>query len=236
MTRTRYCHGGNDGTGHCTNDLGDMDACDALKIGGAVRLGKTECRTCDMGACCEWDWSGWTGCCNSGAKNIRLRFRGNKCGQDWQILKKDCETAPYAYTGQTAYPSCEAIKTEKLWRYGQTGNAKYLSVVNPDTVQTTIQQGTKLGHADDPNVVSTYTFGQTPVSMTTTSNAAPAPVRYTDTRTQVPYNVPTNTVQQPTTTMNHSQVPAAVLAAAQAEASKKPTSYNPVGFMFNHNG
>jgi hypothetical protein len=192
-----------------------------------------------MGACCEWDWSGWTGCCNSGAKNIRLRFRGNKCGQDWQILKKDCETAPYAYTGQTAYPSCEAIKTEKLWRYGQTGNAKYLSVVNPDTVQTGVQQGTKLGHADDPNVVSTYTFGQTPVGMTTTTvyNAQPAPLRYTDTRTQVPYNVPTNTVQQPTTTMNHSQVPAAVLAAAQAEAAKSnPTSYNPVGFMFNHNG
>jgi len=219
MTRTRYCHGGNDGTGHCLNDGGDV--CGNLDNPNFI-VGKTDCAKCDMGQCCEWDWSGWTGCCNSGAKNIRLRFKGNKCGQDWEFLQKDCEAAPQAYTGQTAYPSCEAIKADKLDVYGRRGNARY--VINPDTIETAILPGQRLGHADNPLTVDKFTWGQ------------PSTVVYTDTRYQAPYNKPTSTATVVATAPAANIIPAVPVIPAQPSTNNLNFLFNKPAFQTNNNG
>lgn len=213
MTRTRYCHGGNDGTGHCLND--GIDVCSNLDKENVI-VGKTDCAKCDMGQCCEWDWSGWTGCCNSGAKNIRLRFKGNKCGQNWEFLQKDCEQAPQAYTGQTAFPSCEAIKSDKLDVYGRRGNARY--VINPDTIETATLPGQRLGHADNPNLVNKFSWNK--------------PIAFTDTRTQAPWNNPTSTFSNlVSTNVKPAAVPVPVVPIVPVTPAKPQNSFN---FLFNN--
>lgn len=140
MSRTRYCHGGGEGTGLCRADENGVMKVDIAK--------------CDMGQCCEWDWSGWTGCCLEKQKNIRLRFRGNQCGQRWEVISKTCEMRPIPDAQQTDFPSCKSL-TDRSYLTAQSGvGAKWLNFINPDKVKTEIIQGPTLGHADNPDEIS----------------------------------------------------------------------------------
>jgi len=131
-TRTRYCHGGAVGTGLC--------------IGDESKVLGDETVACDMGDCCEWDWSGWTGCCRGAdSKNKRLRLRGNNCGQDVEQIEKPCELD---YTNPSAtYASCSIIRQTgiNLVRQGESltwmptdSAASIMNVINPDNVQNVI--------------------------------------------------------------------------------------------------
>jgi len=131
-TRTRYCHGGAVGTGLC--------------IGDESKVLGDETVACDMGDCCEWDWSGWTGCCRGAdSKNKRLRLRGNNCGQDVEQIEKPCELD---YTNPSAtYASCSIIRQTgvNLVRQGESltwmatdSAASIMDVINPDNVQNVV--------------------------------------------------------------------------------------------------
>merc|ERR1739847_4613 len=92
-TRFRYCHGGPVGTGLCV----------AQERNGVLNQDTIQC---DMGDCCDWDWSGWTGCCKGGAQgNIRLRFRGGTCGMASEMIQKPCEFQDQS----VAFPQCYPI-------------------------------------------------------------------------------------------------------------------------------
>jgi hypothetical protein len=177
MTRTRYCHGGNDGTGLC------------ITKGG---VGKVDTAKCDMGQCCEWDWSGWTNCCygnvDNQPKNIRLRFRGNKCGSDWEVIQKTCEANPIANPANPQFISCDSIKQNNMMSYNSGVDAKWANFINPDTQTSTedngvILQGTKLGHKDDPNTVASYN-----INFNSQPMVQPSASQFYYARDQVPYN------------------------------------------------
>lgn len=137
-TRTRYCHGGAVGTGFC--------------IGDANKVLGDETVACDMGDCCEWDWSGWTGCCRGNDfKNKRLRLRGNNCGQDVEEIEKACELD---FTNPSAtYASCSIIRQTGINTVKQGGSltwmdnidtaASIMNVINPDNIQNVIYQDFK---------------------------------------------------------------------------------------------
>lgn len=177
MSRTRYCHGGNDGTGLC--------------IVGSKGVGKLDTARCDMGKCCEWDWSGWTSCCQAPdrQKNIRLRFRGNQCGSDWEVIEKTCENQPIA-DPRNPFISCSTIRQNNHLSY--QSNSKWVEFVNPDKVTTQVLPGTVLGHKDDPNKVKTATWYNTQTTVTQTVPVAPiytpSPTNYYFGRNQVAYN------------------------------------------------
>lgn len=74
QSRSRHCIGGPAGTGVC---LGDV----------------MEYQPCSAGACCDWEWSGWSACCTRSypSRKIQLRIRGgNQCGLKYTELEKDC--------------------------------------------------------------------------------------------------------------------------------------------------
>jgi hypothetical protein len=112
------------------------------------------------------------------------------------------------------------LKNEKQWRYGQVGNAKYLSVVNPDTVTTTILQGPTLGHKDNPSQVAAFSFGQNMFGQT----------KYTDTRTQVPYNTPTMVSNSQPTLTTVEKASSTSESASQSSATTSGT----MGFLWNN--
>jgi len=206
MSRSRYCHGGNDGTGLC--------------IVGANGVGKVDTARCDMGKCCEWDWSGWTSCCQAPdrQKNIRLRFRGNQCGSDWEVIEKTCENQPIA-DPRNPFISCATIRQNNHLSY--QSNSKWVDFVNPDKKTTVVLPGTVLGHKDDPNKVKTATWYSE--STTTAAQAPAAPIftpstsNYYFTRNQVAYN--SKPYVAPATTVVATPVVAAPVVAAPVVAA-----------------
>ena len=144
-----------------------------------------------MGKCCEWDWSGWTSCCQAPdrQKNIRLRFRGNQCGSDWEVIEKTCENQPIA-DPRNPFISCATIRQNNHLSY--QSNSKWVDFVNPDKVTTQVLPGTVLGHKDDPNKVKTATWYNTKTTVTQTAPVAPiytpTTSNYYFTRNQVAYN------------------------------------------------
>lgn len=144
-----------------------------------------------MGKCCEWDWSGWTSCCQAPdrQKNIRLRFRGNQCGSDWEVIEKTCENQPIA-DPRNPFISCATIRQNNHLSY--QSNAKWVDFVNPDKVTTQVLPGTVLGHKDDPNKVKTATWYNTKTTVAQTVPVAPiytpSPTNYYFGRNQVAYN------------------------------------------------
>jgi hypothetical protein len=132
MSRLRYCHGGAVGDGLCLT--GDVTT--------------NEVATCDMGSCCDFDWSGWTGCCrNTANQNVRLRFRGGCEGTTQpQEVSKPCDVS-----GMVAQDSCLVViqNSLELGIIGTGYNMTY--VINPDeyvNFQNQILQGQTLGHED----------------------------------------------------------------------------------------
>lgn len=180
MSRSRYCHGGGVGTGLCQADEQGVVLQDTAN--------------CNMGQCCEWDWSGWTGCCLDSSKverqNIRLRFRGNNCGSDWEVKEKTCEHRPIPDPAQTDFPSCASI-TNNSERMVQNTNVatKWLNFVNPDKKKSGVFMAPVLGHADDPNVATLSTAYTMHINSDTVKyNSAPM-------RPQV--NEPVQSIYQP---------------------------------------
>ena len=131
MNRMRYCHGGRVGDGLCLSGHVTTD----------------ESVQCDMGDCCDFDWSGWTGCCRDQQnKNVKLRFRGACNGEPQDQVAKSCGTI------NRVTDSCLVVIENSL-QMGivQSGvnNATY--IINPDeyvNFQNTVIQGTALGHDD----------------------------------------------------------------------------------------
>ena len=131
MSRIRYCHGGSVGDGLCLS--GDVTT--------------NEVATCDMGSCCDYDWSGWTGCCrNTDSKNVRLRFRGGCEGSTApQEVSKPCDVSGMATD------TCLVViqNSLELGIIGSGYNMTY--VINPDefvNFHNQVLQGQRLGHAD----------------------------------------------------------------------------------------
>ena len=131
MSRLRYCHGGQVGDGLCLD--GDVTT--------------NEVATCDMGSCCDFDWSGWTGCCrDTENRNVRLRFRGGCEGSTKpQEVSKPCDIS-----GQ-AQDTCLVVIQNSL-ELGIIGSGyNFTYVINPDefvNFQNQILQGQTLGHED----------------------------------------------------------------------------------------
>merc|ERR1711915_811164 len=59
--RIRYCIGGEVGDGHC--------------IKGTDGSLTVQTSACNRGDCCNWEWSGWTGCCYNQARDRAVRYR-----------------------------------------------------------------------------------------------------------------------------------------------------------------
>ena len=99
-----------------------------------------EVATCDMGSCCDFDWSGWTGCCrDTQNKNVRLRFRGGCEGSTApQEVSKPCDQ-----TG-AARDTCLVViqNSLELGIIGTGYNMTY--VINPDEY-VNFQNQSKLG-------------------------------------------------------------------------------------------
>lgn len=131
MSRLRYCHGGAVGDGLCLS--GDVTT--------------NEVATCDMGSCCDFDWSGWTGCCrNTQNQNVRLRFRGGCEGSTVpQEVSKPCDVRGMATD------TCLVViqNSLELGIIGTGYNMTY--VINPDeyvNFENQVLLGQRLGHAD----------------------------------------------------------------------------------------
>lgn len=231
MTRTRYCHGGNDGTGLCKND-GQSPCENLLSANPSRAVGKLDCARCDMGKCCEWDWSGWTGCCadtstrnRQPTNNIRLRFRGNQCGQNWEVLSKACEIQPIADSRQP-FPTCDSIKNKNFLVSQSGSSATWLGFINPDKTNTAVLQGTKLGHVDDPNTVQDASHI---LASSGSSAFQPSTSGMFFTRNEVAFNSQPMIMSAPAVPLGPSHtmsVPASVMAAAAA-ASAPAVAYVP---------
>jgi len=131
MNRLRYCHGGAVGDGLCLS--GDVTT--------------NEIVTCDMGSCCDFDWSGWTGCCrDTQQQNVRLRFRGGCEGSTVpQEVSKPCDVRGMATD------TCLVVIQNSL-EMGIIGTGYNMTyVINPDeyvNFENQVLLGQRLGHAD----------------------------------------------------------------------------------------
>lgn len=137
--RYRYCHGGEVGTGLCI----------AQEQNGVLTEDEIKC---DMGECCEWDWSGWTGCCNSNSVdgNVRLRFRGNTCGMETEMIQKPCEAQQQALS----VPNCQDFVSTL-----QRTSSSVVAAINPDVSSAhQVIKGKPLGHADNQAQVRPMDF------------------------------------------------------------------------------
>merc|ERR1712046_413831 len=78
MRRIRYCVGGEVGDGFCVKG-----------VDGSLTV---QTAPCNRGECCNWEWSGWTGCCFNQARNRGVRYRFQlACGADQVTgLQGDC--------------------------------------------------------------------------------------------------------------------------------------------------
>ena len=121
---------------------------------------------CDMGSCCDFDWSGWTGCCrNTRNQNVRLRFRGGCAGSPAEEVSKPCDRA-----GIVSDTCMVVIQNSfELGLINSGYNSTY--VINPDefiNFQNQILIGQKLGH--DDNSASAHSLDTTGYSTYTTVN------------------------------------------------------------------
>merc|ERR1712223_1155231 len=78
MRRIRYRVGGEVGDGFCVKG-----------VDGSLTV---QTAPCNRGECCNWEWSGWTGCCFNQARNRGVRYRFQlACGADQVTgLQGDC--------------------------------------------------------------------------------------------------------------------------------------------------
>lgn len=129
MNRIRYCHGGTVGDGLC--------------LSGRVTTDETA--QCDMGDCCDFDWSGWTGCCrDQNNKNVRLRFRGGCSGDAMDQRAKSCNNIG------SVLETCLVV-IQNSYAMGIIQGTNAVAVINPDefdNFQDQILIGQTLGHAD----------------------------------------------------------------------------------------
>lgn len=192
MTRTRYCHGGEDGTGLC--------------VKGEKGVGKLEQATCDMGQCCEWAWSGWTSCCYSSEeqKNIRLRVKGNKCSDEsWEFKQKQCEVSPVANPANPQFINCRTIIEHSQASISSGQSAKFYNFVNPDQIKTEVIKGPVLGYKDQ--TATSFSF-------------KPSKSNFYIPQNQVPYNSPPVLSQTTVSAMPAAAVPLAPPAAVSSKA------------------
>lgn len=134
MNRQRYCHGGIVGSGLCVKSTDG--------------IGKTDVAKCDMGKCCEWDWSGWTGCCrNDVGDNVRLRFKGNTCGQAQENLSKPCESPSMTLSATACTILMDEFRKNQNLSPANAFNS-FVNVANPDRKINAVLPGQKLGHVD----------------------------------------------------------------------------------------
>jgi len=160
MNRLRYCHGGSVGDGLCLT--GDVTT--------------SEVATCDMGSCCDFDWSGWTGCCRDTAnQNVRLRFRGGCEGSSQpQEVSKPCDVSG------AAQDSCLVVIQNSL-QLGIIGTGYNMTyVINPDeyiNFQNQVLQGQTLGHADKTATTHSLNVNENTMWSSTdwSTNSATAP-------------------------------------------------------------
>lgn len=126
----RYCHGGRVGDGLC--------------ISGDVTT--NEVAQCQMGDCCDFDWSGWTGCCrNTRNQNVRLRFRGGCAGSPAEEVSKPCDKSGIVSD------TCMVVIQNSYELGLLTGGYNSTYVINPDefyNFQNQIVEGVRLGHDD----------------------------------------------------------------------------------------
>ena len=130
MNRMRYCHGGAVGDGLCLS--GDVTT--------------SETASCDMGDCCDFDWSGWTGCCrDTENRNVRLRFRGGCDGSSMDQLAKPCNT-------QNPVQDTCLVVIQNAYAMGIINSPVVnTNVINPDehqNFQNSVLKGRTLGHTD----------------------------------------------------------------------------------------
>jgi len=104
MRRIRYCVGGEVGEGFCVKGVDNVET--------------VQTAPCNRGECCNWEWSGWTGCCFNQARNRGVRYRFQlACGADQVTgLQGDCFTSQSANMAQataqaTAAASGMAVAT-----------------------------------------------------------------------------------------------------------------------------
>ena len=82
-----------------------------------------------MGDCCNYDWSGWTGCCrDTQNRQVRLRFQGGCSGSAMNQEAKQC-----GVTGQAMIDSCMVV-IQNAYQLGivQTTSVNAQYVINPD--------------------------------------------------------------------------------------------------------
>jgi len=212
-----------------------------------------------MGDCCEWDWSGWTGCCRGDNGNKRLRLRGNNCGQDVEQIEKPCEN-DITNPGAT-YASCSVIRQTgisqvrqgaslTMFQFGATGKMEIaqdaMAVINPDKVQNVVFQDFK--RVEDPmthKVISNAQIVSANVVMTpqvVAGQAAPVVVNQTfqpAQPAQVPIFQPMSQ-QQPQMVSSQTD-PAATIVHQQVavEPKKEETTpnnpFSPFNFLFSGN-
>merc|ERR1712226_271968 len=87
--RMRKCEGGAPGSGLCLPSVQELDEAGLPFMpqgAGALHIEK-----CQMGECCEMEWSGWSNCCSEKGQGKRLRWKGNTCTADWVEKTEGCQ-------------------------------------------------------------------------------------------------------------------------------------------------
>jgi len=98
MRRIRYCVGGEVGDGFCVKGTD-----------GSLTV---QTASCNRGECCDWEWSGWTGCCYNQARSRAVRYRFQlACGADQVTgIQGDCYTSQQDnYAQATAQADATAV-------------------------------------------------------------------------------------------------------------------------------
>jgi len=116
--------------------------------------GATHSRSCDTGACCQYEWSGWQNCCvDTAGMKKRYRFQGNQCTGKWETKEEACDAEILSTVDYVFQPCNDVMQTKR--NYVTTSDyLTYIingqSVINPDGDRVTIGYDINYGRLLQP--------------------------------------------------------------------------------------
>merc|ERR1712134_140731 len=164
MRRIRYCVGGEVGEGFCVKGVDNVET--------------VQTAPCNRGECCNWEWSGWTGCCFNQARNRGVRYRFQlACGADQVTgLQGDCYTSESLNIAQaTAQATAQSSGNMAVATATANAGGQMLPLASCVNIGTDMNAWRRFHNPDKKSLESTYEFrvtGETKVDMSDPTFAA----------------------------------------------------------------
>jgi len=164
MRRIRYCVGGEVGEGFCVKGVDNVET--------------VQTAPCNRGECCNWEWSGWTGCCFNQARNRGVRYRFQlACGADQVTgLQGDCYTSDSDNIAQaTAQATAQSSGNMAVATATATAGGNMRPLASCVNIGTDMNAWRRFHNPDKKSLSSTYEFrvtGETKVDMSDPTFAA----------------------------------------------------------------